>query len=47
MSKNTGQRKKKKKIVGIWGPKPLEDMTEWDLDNLDKLEKDWIYVYED
>lgn len=49
MSKNTDRRKrvKKQRIVGVWGAKPLEDMTEWDFNNLDKLEKDWTYIYED
>ena len=32
----------KKKIVGTWGAKPFEDITDYDLDHLDELEKDWI-----
>ena len=36
----------KKKIVGTWGAKPFEDITDYDLDHLDELEKDWIVVYE-
>tara|TARA_Y100000593_G_scaffold14569_1_gene27743 strand:- start:2365 stop:2610 length:246 start_codon:yes stop_codon:yes gene_type:complete len=37
---------KKRKIIGTWGAKPFEDMTDYDLDHLDELEKDFIVVYE-
>tara|TARA_B100000427_G_scaffold58035_1_gene45572 strand:+ start:353 stop:556 length:204 start_codon:yes stop_codon:yes gene_type:complete len=37
---------KKRKIIGTWGAKPVEDMTDYDIEHLDELEKDFIIIYE-